>query len=89
VNPTKKQLELLQVLNPYKRKMVYWEAAEILGVGLQAVKDRMFRLKRRCPEVYRNFKQLQKDMAAGQRALDRARTVNPEDFKYFDIKERF
>ena len=90
MKPTRKQLELLRVLNPFKNKKIFYrEAAKIMGLSLQTVKDRMSRLKKNSPEVYWKFKQLSKDMNAGQRALGRTRIVDPNDFKYFDIKERF
>ena len=90
MKPTRKQLELLRVLNPFRgKKIFYREAAKIMGLSVRAVEDRMSNLKKNSPEVYWKFKQLRKDMNAGQRALGRIRAVDPNDFKYFDIKERF
>ncbi len=90
MKPTKKQLDLLQVLNPHKEtKVTQADAAKILGVTVRAIEYRMSNLKRRCPDTYQTFKQLGKDITAGQKALNRTRVVDPEDFEYFDIKERF
>jgi len=94
MRPTTKQLELLQVLNPYKEiKVTYDMAAGILGISINGVKGRMRRLKKRCPDVYWKFNQLRKDMAAGQRAVKYPIVMNPRQinklYGFNKIREQF
>lgn len=55
--PTTKQLQLLYVLNPFRRKkkVTYAVAAELLGITISCVGKRMGNFKRRCPELHKNF----------------------------------
>ena len=89
MNPTKKQLAVLKALNPYVANTTYEEAAKELEISVSAVRDRMYRLKKRCPEIYEKFKQLHKNMSEGQEAVNKANIVDPKDFNYFNIKESF
>jgi hypothetical protein len=55
--PTTKQLQLLCVLNPFRRrrKVTYAEAAALLGISVSSVNGRMSNFKHRCPELHKNF----------------------------------
>lgn len=94
VKPTKKQLRLLRVLNPHQeRKIAQVEAAKILGITLRAVEYRMSNLKRRCPDIYLAFKQLRKEINAGQRLLNYPKIMDPVEinklYKHNRVKEVF
>lgn len=58
--PTKKQLDMLKSLNPFRvdANDTFAEAAKELGITEAAIKARMLNLKQRCPEVYENFRKL-------------------------------
>ena len=55
--PTTKQLELLYVLNPFRRKnkVTYAVAAVLLGISISCVGKRMSNFKRSCPVLHANF----------------------------------
>ena len=94
MKPTKKQLELLEALNPFKGSYVtYEEAAKILTITVSGVKKRMSRLKQCSPEVYWNFKKLRKDMNEGQRAVKYPIVMDPNEindlYGYNKVKEIF
>ncbi len=94
MKPTKKQLDLLQVLNPFKGSYVtYEEAAKILGFSVRAIESRVSKLKKNSPEVYWKFKQLRKDMNAGQRAVNYPVVMDPVEIDilhgYGRIREVF
>ena len=79
VKPTRKQLELLLVLNPFNCERVnYHEAADIIGISESCVKKRMHRFKKRCPEAYWKFRALRNEMTHGQRAIDFPRVYDVE-----------
>lgn len=61
LQPTEKQLELLLILNPYKKRTAYKQAAKELGINVSAVQKRMDNLKKRCPEIYKKFMLIKKD----------------------------
>jgi hypothetical protein len=90
---TKKQLKLLMTLNPFKRKKIYSEVAIELGVSKSAVQATMCRIKKRCPGIYWKFRQLRKDMTAGQKAVNYPIVMDPdfiEELNSFDkVKESF
>lgn len=56
--PTKKQLEILLLLNPFEHDITYEDAAKTLGVDKQNIKATMSRFKTRCPVIYKRFKKL-------------------------------
>ena len=60
--PTKKQMELLLILNPFKFDRTYKDAAMLLGISESAVKNRMIRLKKRCPVVYERFRKIRESL---------------------------
>lgn len=55
--PTTKQLQLLLVLNPFRRKkkVTYKQAAILLGITDCAVASRMRGFQKRCPILYANY----------------------------------
>ena len=57
--PTKKQLEVLTLLNPLKYPgMKNKEVGLLLGISAKAAQDRMSTLKKRCPDIYDKFRKL-------------------------------
>jgi hypothetical protein len=55
--PTKKQLEVMILVNPFRAKSVkYSDAAKILGITVSAVKERMTSLRKRCPQIWKSFR---------------------------------
>lgn len=55
--PTKKQLEVIMLVNPFRAKSVkYADAAKILGITVSAVKERMTSLRKRCPQIWESFR---------------------------------
>jgi len=60
--PTKRQLEVLLLLNPFEKKTNYAEVARTLGISRAAVQQRMCHLKKRCPSIYKKFWDLRKAM---------------------------
>jgi len=87
--PTKKQLELLLILNPYIEKISYKDAAVVLGVSESAVKKRLKILKSRCPDVYGSFMSVRRKLNNGQTRVDNAVIIDPKHLKYFNILEKF
>lgn len=55
--PTVKQLQLLYVLNPFRRKkkVIFKVAAILLGITDTAVASRMRGFQKRCPILYGNY----------------------------------
>lgn len=58
--PTDKQLEVLMLLNPFMKKTNYQEVADTLGISKAGVQQRMCCLKKRCPSIYKKFRELRK-----------------------------
>ena len=87
--PTTKQMEILLTLNPFEGKTSYEKAAKELGISNTTLKKRVMRLKKRCPEVYEKFKNLQKELNQGQRAIDEATPLDPYDFEFLKMVERW
>lgn len=87
--PTKCQLKTLKALNPYVGKITYKDAASQLGVTEDAIKERMKRLKQRCPEIYQRFINLKKSMNEGQRAVNKASIIDPGTFKSLEIERKW
>ena len=58
--PTKRQLEILLVLNPFEFNRTYKDVARILGISETCVKSRMARLKKQCPVIYEKFKEVKR-----------------------------
>jgi len=56
--PTKRQMEILLILNPFEYNRNYKDAAEILGVSESCVKNQMFKLKKQCPVIYEKFRKI-------------------------------
>lgn len=96
---TKKQLKLLIVLNPLNGHKLQKEAAEELGVSLTAINHCMSRIKKRCPQVYKNFIKLKKTLnnRDNKRKFDNPIKVSQlctdsgqnECFDYLNTKETF
>lgn len=91
--PTKRQLEVLMLLNPFEKKTNYAEVAKILEISKAAVQQRMCHLKKRCPSIYQKFWNLRKAMSKGQQAINKAYVADPnfiEDLNTLNaIKETF
>lgn len=60
--PTKRQLEVLLLQNPFVKKINYAEIAKVLGISKAGVQQRMCHLKKRCPSIYQKFKDLKKEI---------------------------
>jgi len=75
--PTKRQLEVLLLLNPFVKKTNYTEIAKILGISKAGVQQRMCHLKKRCPSIYKKFWDLKKSMSKGQQAINKAYIADP------------
>lgn len=88
MEPTKKQLELLLILNPFEKKTAYREAANILGISKAAVQQRMLNLKKRCPDVYWKFRKLKKKLNKYQRNANRPYTINPKKIENLELNGR-
>ena len=58
--PTKKQLEVLLLLNPFKGYKTEDDVAKELGISRRAICYRIENLKKRCPLVYEEFAKLKK-----------------------------
>lgn len=97
--PTKRQLEVLLLLNPFVKKTNYAEVARILGISRAAVQQRICHLKKRCPSIYQKFSNLKKELNDRDH---RKRLNNPvpisrlcsteeqnECFDYLNYKETF
>lgn len=55
--PTKKQLEVMLICNPFRAKHVkYSDAAKLLGINKRAIQDRMTSLHKRCPQIWESFR---------------------------------
>jgi len=87
--PTKRQLEVLKVLNPYEGRTTYSEAARILGTTEQRIKEIMSRLKKRCPEIYNNYTAIKKILNNGQKKVNNADIIEPNKIKNLNVKEKF
>jgi len=70
--PTEKQTRLLLLLDPYRRDRCYTyaEVAGVLGISVDAVRQRMANLKKRCPHTHADFKESKAIMAGGKRAVN-------------------
>jgi len=94
-NPTKKQLEMLKALNPFRvdANRVYADAAQELGVTESEIKQRMMRLKERCPEVYESFRKLRIRFNRDKQQLKNPVLLDPKRIEqlegYGKIKEIF
>ena len=87
--PTKTQLKTLQALNPFLGKITYKDASEILCVAETTIRNRMGRLKQRCPEVYQRFVKLKRELNEGQRKINRARITDPSRFKLLSFERKW
>ncbi len=93
--PTKKQLEMLNALNPFRVDVneTFEEVAEELGITENAVWEMMARLKKRCPEVYERFRNLRKKFNKDKEGLKNPILLDPETLKQLEqagkIKEVF
>jgi len=65
--PTGMQLTLLKALNPFQESPTHAKAAKELGISKRAVDRRMANLKRRCPEIYKKYKELKKFIRNGEK----------------------
>lgn len=55
--PTKKQLEVMVLINPFRAKSVkYSDVAKMLGITTLAVKERMKTLSKQCPQIWQAFR---------------------------------
>ena len=79
--PTKRQLEVLLLQNPFLKKTNYVEIAKILGISRAGVQQRICRLKRRCPSIYQKFRELKKTMSKGQQAINKAYVADPNSIE--------
>lgn len=75
--PTKRQLEVLLLLNPFEKKTNYAEVAKIIGISKAGVQQRICHLKKRCPSIYKKFWDLRKTMSKGQQAINKAYVADP------------
>ena len=91
MKPTRKQLDLLKVLNPYSGRIVSCEeAAYALNISVSAVWHRMAGFKKRCPEAHAKFIKLRQDMGNGQKAVSKPLLVGRfEQFDETKIREIF
>jgi DNA-binding Lrp family transcriptional regulator len=91
--PTKKQLEVLLLLNPFEGKVTQAEAAEKLGISREAVCIRMRNLKKRCPIVHEKFMKIKKSFNKKVNVIPVSRLCSDEEqnecFDYLKIKETF
>ena len=60
---TKKQMELLLILNPFEFNRTYADAAEILGVSESNIQTRMSEFKKRCPAAYEKFMKVKESLS--------------------------
>ena len=89
MNLTRKQLELLMVLNPFKGDISYQDAADELGVSQQAIQGMMSRIKTRCPEIYAAFDKLRKNLSDGEYDVNNPVILDPKNFDYLKLKRVF
>ena len=93
--PTKKQLAMLNVLNPFREDINgnFKEAAKELGISEVGMWKLMERLKERCPEVYEDFRNLRKMLNKDKRNIKNSIVMNPKDIEELErvskIKEIF
>ena len=93
--PTKKQLELLCALNPFREDIngTFEEAAKELKTTEGNIKQRMLRLQKRCPEIYEDFRNLRKMLNRDKRNIKNPIVLNPKDIEELErvgkIKEIF
>lgn len=87
--PTKRQLEVLKVLNPYLDKVTYSDAARILKTSEDNIKHIMMRLSKRCPEIYDNYISVKKILNGGQKRIRNAIVTDPERLTNLEVKEKF
>lgn len=93
--PTKKQLEVLKALNPFRvdANETFEEAAKELGVSEIAIKIRMTNLKQRCPDVYETFRNLRKRFNQDKKRLKNPILLDPKVIEQLErggkIKEVF
>lgn len=91
--PTKRQLEVLLLQNPFVKKTNYAEIAEILGISKAGVQQRICHLKKRCPSIYQKFRELKKTMSKGQQAINKAYVADPDFIENLNdlnaVKEMF
>ena len=78
--PTKKQLEMLKALNPFREDAneTFAEAAKELGTTEEAIKLRMRSMKKRCPEVYERFFNLRKKFNKDKKQLKDPILLDPK-----------
>ena len=87
--PTKKQLEVLLLLNPFKGYKTENDIAKELGISRIAVCNRMQNLKKRCPSIYKKFMKL-KEPICPIIISDLCRDDEQNEcFDYLKIKEIF
>ena len=89
MNLTKRQLELLMVLNPFRGDTSYQDAADELGISRQAVQRMMGRIKIRCPKIYTAFEKLRKNLSNGVQDINNPTVLDPKNFDYLKLKKVF
>jgi len=93
--PTKKQLELLFALNPFRvdANETFKEAAKELDISEVAIKRRMENLKERCPDVYSDFRKLRLRFSKDKKGLKNPILLDPKVIEQLErsdkIKEVF
>ena len=93
--PTKRQLAMLNALNPFRvdANETFKEAAEELGVSESAMENMMLRFKDRCPEVYERFRWLRKKFNEDKRKIKNPILLNNDTIEQLErggkIKEIF
>jgi hypothetical protein len=93
--PTKRQLEMLKALNPFREDINgnFKEVAKELGTSEAAIWKLMERFKERCPEVYEKFRWLRKKFNNDRRKIKNPILLDPDTLKQLEqagkIKEVF
>ena len=93
--PTKRQLKVLNALNPFRVDInrTYAAAAEELNITERAVRERMAGLKARCPDIYYRFTDLRKRLNKGERGMRNPTLLSADVIEQFErsgmIKEIF
>ena len=88
--PTRKQLEMLQALNPLKADAneTFKQAANELDISKSSLYDRMLRLKQRCPEVYGRFRELRKGINRTKRRLRNSVLLDPKIIEQLEQQDK-
>jgi len=91
--PTKRQMEVLLLLNPFEGKVTQSDVAEKLGISRKAVFLRLKNLKKRCPGIYEKFMKIKKSFNEKTNVVQISQLCSDEEqnecFDYLNYKETF